>query len=157
MFAPNAKEKWYLITSIDDYSRALLYADLWLKESTWAHIQAAEILCSVHGFPLAYYPDQHSIFRYVKNRDKHSIHKNYQNFTDDVNPQWKQVLMDCGIQVKYALSPQAKGKVERPYQWLQDHLVRSCLRNNITTIDSAKEILKKEVYDYNYKRIHSTT
>lgn len=157
LFAPNAKEKWYLITSIDDYSRALLYADLWLKESTWAHIQAAEILCSVYGFPLRYYADQHSIFRYVKDRDKNSIYKNYQNFTDDVNPQWKQVLLDCWLQVIYALSPQAKGKIERPYQWMQDHLVRSCLRNNVTSIEWAKEILRKEIYDYNYKRIHSTT
>jgi hypothetical protein len=33
---------------------------------------------------------------------------NFTKFTDDINPQWKQVLEDCNIQVTYALSPQAK-------------------------------------------------
>jgi len=28
-----------------------------------------------------------------------------------------------GVDVIYALSPQAKGKVERPYRWLQDRIV----------------------------------
>lgn len=157
LFAPNAQEKWYLITSLDDHSRALLHAKLWKKESTWAHITALEDLCSVNGFPFSYYADQHSIFRYVKERDKHSPWYTARKFTDDVSPQWKQVLDDCGIEIKYALSPQAKGKIERPYRWLQDHLVRTCLRKNIVHIDQAQKILEQEVFNYNYKRIHSTT
>jgi len=40
-----AKEKWTLITSIDDFSRKLLYADFVSSETTWAHIQAAQVLC----------------------------------------------------------------------------------------------------------------
>jgi hypothetical protein len=59
--------------------------------------------------------------------------------------------------VIYALSPQAKGKIERPYGWLQDHLVRTCVRENVTTIPPARKILAEEVRQYNYKRIHSTT
>ena len=39
-WSPYAQEKWYLITSIDDYSRKLLFADFVPKETTWAHIQA---------------------------------------------------------------------------------------------------------------------
>jgi hypothetical protein len=31
-----------------------------------------------------------------------------------------------GVDVTYALSPQAKGKIERPYRWLQDRIVRIC-------------------------------
>jgi len=32
-------KKWYLITSLDDYSRyMLLYADIMEKETTWRHI-----------------------------------------------------------------------------------------------------------------------
>ncbi|MBT9165157.1 MAG: hypothetical protein DDT23_01172 [candidate division WS2 bacterium] len=31
-----------------------------------------------------------------------------------------------GVDVSYALSPEAKGKVERPYRWLQDRIVRTC-------------------------------
>lgn len=157
LFAPDAKEKWYLITSLDDYSRTLLYADFWLRETSFYHILALQSVFLTYGLPLSYYADQHRIFRYVKTRDRQSPWTTYGKFTDDVDPQWKQVLLDCGVKPIYALSPQAKGKVERPYQWLQDHLVRTCVRRNITSITEGRKILQEEVAQYNFKRIHSTT
>ena len=42
LWAPAAKEKWYLITSLDDYSRFLLYATLVKKETSWNHILALQ-------------------------------------------------------------------------------------------------------------------
>jgi hypothetical protein len=42
LWSPYASEKWTLITSIDDYSRLLLYADFVHQETAWAHIQAAQ-------------------------------------------------------------------------------------------------------------------
>jgi len=36
LFSPADGEKWYLITSIDDYSRFLLYAKLVQRETSWA-------------------------------------------------------------------------------------------------------------------------
>lgn len=157
LFAPDAKVKWYLITSLDDHSRGLLYANLFERESSWTHILAVESVVLNYGIPYAYYADQHSIFRYVKNRDTNSPWTAYTKFTDDVDPQWKRVLKELRIQPIYALSPQAKGKIERPYQWLQDHLVRNCVRNNVTNITAARKILAYEVNQYNYHRIHSTT
>lgn len=157
LFAPDAKKKWCLITSLDDHSRALLYADFWEWESSWAHISAAESLILKYGIPISYYADQHAIFRYVKDRDKKTIWTSYDKFTDDVDPQWKRVLKDCGIKPIYALSPQAKGKIERPYGWLQDHLVRTCVREGVTTIEKGRELLRQEVEAYNWRRVHSTT
>jgi len=157
LFAPDAQEKWYLITSLDDYSRSLLYADFWPKESSWRHIKALERVFLKYGFPLSYYVDQHSIFRYVKDRDKNSPWATYTQFTDDVDPQWKQVIKECGVKPIYALSAPAKGKIERPYRWLQDHIVRTCVREGITTIEDARTVLQHEVHQYNTKRIHSTT
>lgn len=157
LFAPDAQKKWYLITTIDDYSRKILFADFYEKERTWWHIFALQSVILKYGIPLKYYPDQHSTFRYVKDRDKHSPWNNFTKFTDDVDPQWKQVLIDCKSSVIYALSPQAKGKVERPYQWMQDHIVRTCVREGVTDIEDGRKILKKEIGDYNSKRIHSTT
>ena len=157
LWAPDGGEKWYLITSIDDYSRAILYAEFVLRETTWTHIVATESLCLRYGFPFSYYADQHRIFRYVKDRDKNSPFRTFVKFTDDVDPQWKQVLKDCGVQTIYALSPQAKGKVERPYEWLQDHIVRTCVREGIKRIADGRKALQEEVRQYNEKRIHSTT
>jgi len=58
-------------------------------------------------------------------------------------------LYDCNVKIIYALSPQAKGKIERPYQWLQDRLVRICVRENVTDIVQAQKILGQEIHRYN--------
>ena len=89
---------------------------------------------------LAYYVDSHSIFRFVQARD--SFWRNHYRLTDEANPQWKQVLEDCEVKVTYALSPQAKGKIERPYRWIQGRLVRTCYRENIRDVKKAQFILK---------------
>lgn|SRR3989338_1049688 len=155
LWAPDAGVKWVLITSLDDHSRFMLYAKLVEHESSWDHIEALQSVVIKYGTPLAYYTDCHSIFRYVKGRDQR--HMSFEKFTDDVDPQWKQVIKDCNIKPIYALSPQAKGKIERPYGWLQDHLVRTCIRENVKDISHAQRILNTERDHYNYKQVHSTT
>lgn len=157
LFAPEAMKKWYLITSLDDYSRKLLCARLVLVETVFIHVKAVEDVCIRFGIPFSYYVDQHSIFRYVKDRDKFSVWTTYTKFTGDVDTQWAALLKELSVKPIYALSAQAKGKVERPYQWLQDHLVRTCVRLGITDIVRGQEILDEEVRFYNTKRVHSTT
>ena len=155
LWAPQANQKWYLITSLDDFSRMILFAKLFNHETTWGHIQALQTVFLAHGLPLSYYVDSHSIFRFVRGRDE--IHYKHHLQTDQADPQWKQVLDDCGVKVIYALSPQAKGKIERPYGWLQDHLVRTCVRDNVTSVRQAQTILAHEIHHYNHRRVHSTT
>ena len=155
LWAPGAKEKWWMNTSLDDHSRFLLDANLTYHEQVWPHIEVLQNIVLEHGYPYQYYVDQHSIFRFVRNRDDRYYKKGPN--TDEYLPQWKQVLKDCGIKVIYALSPEAKGKIERPYRWLQDHLIRICVRENVTTIKAARKILAEELKEYNYKRVHSTT
>ena len=55
------------------------------------------------------------------------------------------------------LVPAAKGKVERPYRWLQDRIVRSCAIEKLTTIEEVRGVLKEEVNRYNNHQVHSTT
>jgi hypothetical protein len=155
LFAPAAEQKWILITSLDDYSRMLFFAKLFTHETTWGHIQALQTVFLTQGLPLSYYVDSHSIFRFVKGRDE--IHYQHHLQTDETNPQWKQVLEDCGVKVIYALSAQAKGKIERPYRWIQDHLVRTCARDNITQLRQGQTVLNQEVHNYNQRWVHSTT
>jgi len=91
----------------------------------------------------------------VQGRD--SFWRRHHTLTDETDPQWKQVLYDCNVKIIYALSPQAKGKIERPYQWLQDRLVRTCVRENVSDIRQGQKILNQEVRRYNYRQVHSTT
>jgi len=155
LWAPDSGRKWSLITSLDDHSRFLLYAQLVEHESSWAHIQALQSVVTKYGIPLAYYTDCHSIFRYIRGRDQR--HYSFEKFTDEVDPQWKMVMKECSIKPIYALSPQAKGKIERPYGWLQDHLVRTCIRENVKDIAHGQRVLDYERGRYNYHQVHSTT
>lgn len=66
-------------------------------------------------------------------------------------------MQNCGVGLTYALSPQAKGKVERPYRWPQDRIVRIAAKEKLTTADELRAVLKEPVNTYNTKWVHSTT
>ena len=155
LWSPYAEEKWTLITSIDDYSRKLLFADFFLQETAWAHILSAQTLMQTYGLPLQYYVDNLRVFRFVQGRDSHW--RKHVLETDDVDPQWRQVMRLLGVDVIYALSAQAKGKIERPYRWLQDRVVRTCALEHLTTINDGRAVLKEELDRYNNHQVHSTT
>jgi len=154
-WSPYAGQKWALITSLDDFSRKILYADFVEQETAWAHIKAAESIMLAYGIPLRYYVDSLRVFRFVQGRD--SVWRKHILQTDEADPQWKQVMRSLGVDVSYALSPQAKGKIERPYRWLQDRIVRTCAIEKISAIDDARAVLKEELNRYNNHQVHSTT
>ena len=155
LWSPYAKEKWTLITSIDDFSRKLLFADFFPQETTWTHIQASQVLMQTYGIPLRYYVDSLRVFRFIQRRD--SIWRRHILQTDEVDPQWRRVMRVLGVDVSYALSPQAKGKIERPYRWLQDRIVRTCALEKLSTIEEVRVVLREEVNRYNNHQVHSTT
>jgi hypothetical protein len=153
-WAPYADQQWSLITTIEDHSRYLLYADLVEQESTWRHIQAAQSVILKYGVGLYYYVDRHSIFHYQRSHDTPWRIRRAQ---EAALTHWRIVIEKCNMRVIYALSASAKGKVERPYRWLQDRIVRSCARERIRTIDDARTIMRQEIQRYNEHQVHSTT
>ncbi len=154
-WSPYAGERWALITSLDDFSRKILYAELVEQETTWAHIRAAQSVMLTYGIPLRYYVDSLRVFRFVQGRD--SVWRKHVLQTDEADPQWRQVMSSLGVDVVYAMSAQAKGKIERPYRWLQDRIVRTCAIDKLTTIDQVRGVLKEEISRYNNHQVHSTT
>ncbi len=155
LWAPLAEEKWSLITTIDDFSRYLLFADFFQPETAFAHIQAAEAVILKYGTGLAYYTDSLRTFRFVCHQD--SRWQVQVKGTDEALSQWQKTITACGMQSWHALSAEAKGKIERPYRWLQDRVVRRCAKDGIKDIDQGRMILQDDVEQYNEKRIHSTT
>ncbi len=108
-----------------------------------------------YGIPLRYYVDSLRVFRFVQGRD--SVWRKHVLQTDEAEPQWRQVMRSLGVGVSYALSAQAKGKIERPYRWLQDRIVRTCAIEKLTTINDVRAVLKEELNRYNNHQVHSTT
>jgi len=146
LWSPYAREKWTLITSIDDYSRNLLYAAFFPIETTWNHIRAAQSLMESCGIPLRYCVDSQRIFRFVQGRD--SLRRKHVLQTDEADPQWKQVMQLLGVEVIHARSPQAKGKVERLCGWMQDRIVRTCALEGIDSIADGRAVLHEELDRY---------
>ena len=155
LWSPYTKEKWTLITSIDDYSRLLLFADFFPAETTWAHIQATKAVVETFGLPLRYYVDSLRVFRFVQGRD--SFWRKHVLQTDDVDTQWGKMMRLLGVDVIFALSPQAKGKIERPYRWMQDRIVRTCALEKVVELAEVRAVLGEEVDRYNQHQVHSTT
>lgn len=108
-WSPYTEERWTLITTLEDYSRYLLYADFVYPETTWAHIKAVKSVVLNYGVGLTYYVDSHRIFRFVCHRD--SFWRKETKGTDKVLTQWETVVNKCGMQVWHALSAEGKGKV----------------------------------------------
>ena len=94
------------------------------------------------GIPHQYTVDYLRVFRFIQHRD--SVWKNLVLGTGDVNTQWRQVLALMHTNDIYALSPQAKGKIERPYRWLQDRIVRTCALEHVTSLVDARSVLHEE-------------
>jgi hypothetical protein len=66
-------------------------------------------------------------------------------------------MRTLGVDVTYALSPQAKGKVERPYRWMQDRIVRTCALEHISAFEEVRSVMREEADRYNSHQVHSTT
>lgn len=79
--------------------------------------------------------------------DKYSTYKNnHKSIFDDptVLTQYERAMKDLDINVIHAHSPQAKGRIERLFNTLQDRLIKELRLAKINTINEANEFLKKE-------------
>lgn len=108
-------------------------------ESTQGYFEIAQHYFLERGLPVAIYVDKHSIFRVniATNLDFKKPGKNtYEGLT-----QFGRAMVELGITLIFANSPQAKGRVERINQTLQDRLVKELRLRNISTIDEANAFL----------------
>lgn len=79
--------------------------------------------------------------------DKFSTYKiNHQAAQDnkELITQFQRACQDLGIQLISAHSPQAKGRVERMFETLQDRLVKELRLENISDIETANKFLEEQ-------------
>lgn len=89
----------------------------------------------VHGKPLSIYLDRHSTYK-----------QNQKSIFDDpkVLTQFQRAMeTDLGINIIHAHSPQAKGRIERLFETLQDRLVKELRLRGISTIEEANQFVEK--------------
>lgn len=145
---------FYLILTVDDHSRRIVYARFFLRETSMNHILSVRDTAMQYGLPLAYYTDRHSIFTF---NERQSYRYRFQTDPEDAAVQWQRVMRLLGIQPILAQSPQAKGKVESKFRYLQGRIVRRCAKEQVTAPEHAQRILDEEVTYYNEYRKHEVT
>ena len=97
-----------------------------------------------HGIPLSVYFDKHTTY---KSTAEPSIEDEI-NGTEPLS-EFGRALTELGVKLIHAHSPQAKGRVERLFNTLQDRLVKEMTLRGINTIEEANKLLKSYLSSHN--------
>lgn len=133
-----------LLVYIDDATGNLLWLEFSENESTNAYFLATRHYLEANGKPLAFYSDKHGVFRV-------NTTKGSSAGTEDSNgvTQFGRAIKELGITPIFANSPQAKGRVERVNQTLQDRLVKELRLQHISTMEDANRYLPLFMEEFN--------
>ncbi len=129
--------KWTLVVVIDDATGALLYGVFSEQEDAQSYLMCLKQILIEKGIPLAIYMDRHGIFK--RNDDHWTVPEELAG--ERIPTQVGQALKSLGIEPIFALSPQAKGRVERLFGTLQDRLVSELRLAGIRTQNQATAFL----------------
>ncbi len=135
-----------LVGAVDDATGEVPYALFRLQEDAQGYFLLLEQIAVRHGLPLAIYSDRHSIFVYQR-KDKMSLEEELKGEQEPT--QFGQLLKELEIQAIFALSPQAKGRIERLWGTFQDRLVSELRLAGAKTLEEANEVLWKFLPEYN--------
>jgi transposase len=130
-----------LIVFIDDATGRLTALRFAAVESCKAYLETLREHVLAHGTPLAFYSDRHGIFR-INAKDAES---------GDGKTEFGRVVERLEIGLINALTPQAKGRVERANQTLQDRLVKEMRLRGIGSMAQGQAFLAEFMGVWNAK------
>jgi transposase len=132
-------EPCVLLVFIDDATGKLVQLLVVESESFFSYCQAAEGYFRQFGKPIAFYSDKNSIFR---------VNQPSAGSQDDLT-QFGRAMLELEIEIICANSPQAKGRVERMIQTLQDRLPKELRLRGISNMTDGNAYLPKFMTDFN--------
>lgn len=131
--------KCTLLVFIDDATGRLMELFFTPAESTFSYFAATRRYLAQYGCPMAFYNDKHGIFRVnAKNA-----------LTGSGMTQFGRAMKHIEIEIICANTPQAKGRVERVIETLQDRLVKELRLRDISIIEAANAFAPVYVEDFN--------
>jgi len=137
-----------LIGAIDDATGKVPYALFREQEDSHGYFLLLKEIVSRQGIPQAIYHDRHSIFEVPANeRENQTIQE--QLAGKPVLTQFGRLMAELGITPISALSPQAKGRIERLWGTLQDRLVNELRLAGVSTLEEANRFLPSFLDRYN--------
>ncbi len=132
--------KCTLLVYIDDATGRL--GELWFvpAETFFGYCEASRHYFERYGKPVAFYSDKHGIFRVNQPRPLG---------TTSGLTQFGRAMQELDVEIICANTPQAKGRIERANQTLQDRLVKELRLQGISDLDRANAFLNEFREDYN--------
>ena len=128
-----------LLVFIDDATGKLMELYFTPGETTFGYFAATQRYLTRYGKPIAFYCDRNSIFKVnIKNA-----------LSGSGMTQFGRAMKALDIEIICANTPQAKGRVERAIQVLQDRLVKELRLRAISSIEAANEYVAEFMSDYN--------
>ncbi len=129
-----------LHAAIDDATGKLVAGCFRLSEDAAGYLELLRQVVLREGIPLALYHDRHEIFVQTPTASQAALSRETIEEQLKGSPEPTQVgrvLMELSIRSIEANSPQAKGRVERLFETLQDRLVKWLREKGVTTLEGA--------------------
>jgi hypothetical protein len=135
--------KLVLMAYIDDATNTT-YARFYDYEGTMPAMDSFKGYVRKYGLPISVYLDRHTTYKSSKKLTQWEEVEGIELLS-----QFERALKELGLEVIHALSPQAKGRVERLFGVLQDRLVKEMRLRDIKTKDEANKFLEEYLPRYN--------
>jgi transposase len=134
-----------LLGAVDDATTEILALQFRPAEDVHGYMTLFRDVFTRHGLPLAVYGDRLNIL--VRNDPHWSLEEQLAGtqFPTHIG----RLLQDLGVGYIAARSPQAKGRIERLWETLQDRLVSELRLRRIATVEAAQAYLPTFIGDYN--------
>ena len=133
--------------AVDDATGKLVGLFFTEVECSWAYLELLRRVIASHGIPASVYQDRHSSLK--RNDDFWSIEEQLAGRQDPT--QVGAALESLGIEAIFAKTPQAKGRVERGFETLQDRLCAMLDLKGIKDISGANEYVPAFMEEFNEK------
>ena len=131
-----------LLAAIDD-ATSRVYLRFVESENTNDVMQFWHDYIQLYGRPCSIYTDRDSVYCVSKSNDE-----------KEKKSQFERACLELDIKTKLAYTPQAKGRVERLFETLQDRLVKKMRELKISSIEQANEYLKQYIPIHNQMFMH---
>ena len=129
-----------LLIAVDDATGTVGDALFCGKEDTHSYFLLIHGLVQHIGIPVALYTDRHGAFRHTPGSG-----------LPGMPTQFSRAMEELGIQMIFALSPQAKGRVERTRGTFQDRLVTELRLAGAGSIWEANSVLEQFLPRFNQR------
>jgi transposase len=136
--------KLVLMAYIDD-ATSEVFARFYDYEGTMPAFESFYGYAIRHGLPQSVYCDRHAAYW---SRAKPSLEDDLAG-REGPQTQFERALTQLGVEVIWAGSPQAKGRVERLFRTFQDRLIKELRLAGITSREAANRFLQRYLPTYN--------